>query len=284
MATIPLAKNYMPSKLNFPVYLSEKLDGVPVKCTIEADGTYSWCSRAGRSVPSVTTIMKRLVDVYEKSEWSGQRIEIIGEVTQRNTRAPFRETSGKVRKHQDDPSLVLNMFECSMGQTFYERYQVLKALYDLDGSFSIDYCYSTVITSAGELQEYFDFYTENHPDLEGLVARSHDDPYLPGKRSWGYQKLVADPTIDLMIVDCDEATSESGERLGMIGRMYAAYEHGVIGVGPGKLTHAERGELFELYPFPQRMACIKYKRDASYTALRQPTFQHWRDDKTEADA
>ena len=65
------------------------------------------------------------------------------------------------------------------------------------------------------------------------------------------------------------------------------YKGTEIGIGPGRLTHAERIELWvhsQTGMFNKRMAQIKYKADDSYDALRQPTFQFWRDEKDEPDA
>jgi hypothetical protein len=67
----------------------------------------------------------------------------------------------------------------------------------------------------------------------------------------------------------------------MVGRIIADFHGTEIGVGPGKLSHAERRKLWVNREHNHGVATIKYKRDDSYTALRQPTFQHWRPEKTE---
>jgi hypothetical protein len=70
----------------------------------------------------------------------------------------------------------------------------------------------------------------------------------------------------------------------MIGRINCWYKGQIIGVGPGKLTHAERRELAKapmVLTGYNRIAKVQYKKDDSYEALRQPTFQCWRDDKDE---
>ena len=67
----------------------------------------------------------------------------------------------------------------------------------------------------------------------------------------------------------------------------ASYKGTEIGIGPGRLTHDERTALwvhFQTGMLHKRMAQIKYKSDDSYDALRQPTFQFWRDDKETPDA
>ena len=83
--------------------------------------------------------------------------------------------------------------------------------------------------------------------------------------------------------------SKNSEPLGMVGSLIAMYKGKPVGVGPGKLSHEERRDLWKEYMAvvsryiitPPRIAQVKVKRDPSYSGLRQPTFQHWRDDQTE---
>jgi hypothetical protein len=106
------------------------------------------------------------------------------------------------------------------------------------------------------------------------------------------------PTIDLLVVGFEEAHSEDGNPLGMVGRVNAEYNtmgfdtegavhnYQIIGVGPGALNHTERKNLWRMYKqgkFTPRIAEIRYMRDDSYDALRQPTFKQWRDDKVNPD-
>jgi hypothetical protein len=76
----------------------------------------------------------------------------------------------------------------------------------------------------------------------------------------------------------------------MVGRINVIYKGKKTGCGPGKLTHPERTKLWAAWvaggqqwadDAPKIIATIKAKRDPSYTGLRPPTFQHWREDKTE---
>jgi ATP-dependent DNA ligase len=128
------------------------------------------------------------------------------------------------------------------------------------------------------------------PTAEGMVIRDANGKFEPGKRTWCYQKYVPRPTIDLRVVDFEEATTEAGEPKGMVGRVIVSYKGKEIGCGPGKLTHAERTILWNDFTvwgidcLETPIATIQYKEDASYEALREPTFQHWRDDKDTPDA
>jgi ATP-dependent DNA ligase len=128
------------------------------------------------------------------------------------------------------------------------------------------------------------------PDAEGSVLHSHSKVFSPGKRCWGTQRIKDVPTIDLMIVGYEEAVSgHTGLGNGMVGRIWAEFSSfkmldnvSTIGIGPGALTHAERRDEWQKYAagmFKPRIAEIRYMRDDTYDALRQPTFARWRDDK-----
>ena len=72
----------------------------------------------------------------------------------------------------------------------------------------------------------------------------------------------------------------------MAGKLWAMYEGNKIGVGPGKLTHPEREELLKQYQkgkmkgnWPSPTMEVTYKRDETYTALREARFTCWREDK-----
>jgi ATP-dependent DNA ligase len=136
-------------------------------------------------------------------------------------------------------------------------------------------------------------FQEKFPKAEGAVLHAYGKQWNPGKRCWGTQKLKGEPTIDLRVVGFEEAVSEAGEPKGMVGRINVELARAdgtveIVGVGPGKLTHEERFHLWRTRNSTKvedmnLIAEIKYMPDATYGKLRQPTFQQWRPDKTEAD-
>ena len=291
-ATIPLAKGFSEKHLKFPVFLSHKIDGVPVRIDIGADGNHTVRTRQGKDVPSVRKLVQEFVDeVLGYADLPGT---LIGEVYQSgNPYADFKDTSGIVRR-QDDQShrLALGLFEMftpALQEVGFERrYEAMLELNDLHSRVYV--LPQQRVETLRQLERHFKDFCNRFPKAEGMVARNWDDPFMPGKRSWGYQKLLREPTIDLWIVGCEEAVSKDGEPLGMAGRLIASYKGKHIGVGPGRLTHDERTEMWDAWVVGGkdggmcRMAQIKYKADDSYDALRQPTFQFWRDEKETPDA
>ncbi len=127
------------------------------------------------------------------------------------------------------------------------------------------------------------------------MIRIEDEPYKYG-RSWGMMRYVVHPTIDLRVVGVEEATAkkrmkflgqwyEKGDGLGAVGRIVVSYKGNEIGVGPGAMSHADRRFFWSNQSdLVGQIIKIKYKRDDTYEALRQPTFVAIHPDKTTPDA
>jgi ATP-dependent DNA ligase len=290
-ASIPLAKNFDISKLEFPVYVSQKHDGVPVRIDLAPDrggvliGTQS---RSGKPLPSVDLLVNDFVNALAANGMTFSRpMTFVAEITH-TYYTDFKDVGGVVRKKEPQDNLVLNFFDFSLqgeeGDLFFHRTQVLCNMLDSIRDPRFLYVGQTRITSKEVLARLAE---APAPDgVEGYIVRSFNAPWKPNTRHWDYQKIVQDPTVDLKIVGFEEAIDKHGERKGMVGGLIAEYRGEKIGIGPGKMTHAERQKRWEFHSGVSTpvegyfgIACIKYKRDDSYTALRQPTFQHWRTDR-----
>jgi len=297
MSTIPLAKGFSEKHLRFPVFLSHKIDGVPVRIDIDEEGNHTVRTRQGKPVQSVKTLVQELVDSYMSQAWIGYfdtKCTLIGEVHQLgNIYADFKETSGIVRRNYDQSHLLaislFEMFTPKLQEVGFERrYEAMLELTDMHRQVRVSW--QQRVENLRQLEYRLDEFYKKFPKAEGMVARNWDDPFMPGKRSWGYQKVLREPTIDLRIIGVEEAIDKDGNPKGMAGSLIASYRGADIGIGPGRLTHDERRELWHGWTtrltrsWPNRIAQIKYKADDSYDALRQPTFQFWRDDKETPDA
>ena len=320
MSTIPLAKGYTPDKLEFPVLVSEKLDGVPVSVTIvvRPDGTPRLTSVETRQGETMHSCQSIVFDWYSENlsmfEGFPGKHYVVGELVQTaDKRLPFKDTGGIARRQEDQGyTLSLGVFDY-FWEGGYVNYAdrigyFAEKQINTDNVWVIPF---STVKSATELDELFARFTETNKELggnqpEGMVARSYNDIFKPGKRSWGYQKMLNEPTIDLFVVGATEAVDKHKKPKNMVGGLVVSYKGALSKVGAGKMTHKERTSLFAdvyrneassvntglpgspnevWYGFPvPMMAQIKYKEDDSYDALRQPTFQCWRDDKTEADA
>lgn len=282
MATIALATEYSPKKFIDKMFVSQKLDGVPIKILIDEFGTVHHCTRQNTQLKSIDHVLEAAADVLP---WG---VPFVGELYIPQT--PFKDISGKVRGHDPAPELQFYIYDMLMSIPYsnrkanWERYTriqhpVIKSVYQMPNGLGTDWCES--LEDAHRAVEW-----ANVSGVEGLVFR-HPQllPTEAGKRCKGFLKYKPKPTIDLSVVGFEEATSEAGAPLGMIGRINVLFNGEITGVGAGKLTHAERRQIFENpYAYIGKVAEIQYMRDPSYTALRQATFQRFRPDKDAPDA
>ena len=283
---LQLAKPYTPAKLSKRVLVSEKLDGVPIRFDVHKTAAGDVAVKPPRTrqdehCKSVEFISKKLAYIVSVGPFLPGDYSFVGEVTHEDYK-DFKDVSGVVRRQEPQTGLILNLFDFHRegNDTGFDGRQ-----YILNLLIPVSHTIRVVKQTAIMVDEIDAWMEANLPDgAEGGVIRSEDDLWAPGKRTWGYQKYLKKPTIDLWITGCEEA---KGSHAGSAGRLLASYKGGTIGVGPGKLTHDERKQVLSYFSTPgatKRMAKIQYKEDASYVALREPTFQHWHDGKSEADA
>ena len=302
--TIELLKNYEPSKMRWPAMLQPKIDGVPVRVFKSIDNKMTALTRQGERVTSIPHILQFASTLLHPGESMVMELHISGK--------PFKEISGHVRrKNTACPELVGWVFDFAdhsdFMNTYFHRYAMIKKRIEQAAVFAQckleDLCIRIMpavnVYTQEEAEAAHDAFMLNNPDAEGNVLHSWYKVFQPGKRCWGTQRMKPVPTIDLMVVGFEEAHSADGAPLGMVGRIIAdfnsfgAVDHisgskvlGTIGVGPGALNHTERKDLWRMWKrgqFTPRIAEIRYMRDDSYDALRQPTFKQWRDDKHEPD-
>ena len=295
---IELAKSsYRPEKMTYPAYVSLKLDGVPGVFL----GNRLPLTRQGEDILSVAHIQNFIIQHMPKG------VGIVGELY--DPELKFKTISGQVRdKKQQHPNLTLNVFDLfvpdNLEATFEHRTEALRIILDdvagglgmHPNDLPIVRIPQVRVTSEDEALEAHDSIMSANPDAEGTVLASAVRTWEPAKRGWTLQKCKPEPTIDLEIIGFQEAVEKStGNGLGRVGRLVAklwrlgpdgtrSYQQ--IGVGPGRLTHREAKVLWVEYQagrWKGGIAEIKYMKDDSYDALRQPTFQQWRTDKDEPD-
>ena len=300
-ATIMLAKGYDPAKIKFPAMVSEKLDGVPAKIHISVtSGIYppSTIPTERTVITAQTRQSKPFVSIRSQVAAFGDHLMRLGclgtfvfvaEVTHKDHTMPFKDVSGHCRRQAPHDELVLNVFD------FYKPTlegpdplpfgkRILLAQHLVRDMFWCKMIPQILVRDPVELASALSRMKMARGDFipEGAIIRSCHDIWEEGKRGWGYQKVVDDPTMELLVHSYEEAKSKDGEPLGMVGRINCYYKDEVIGVGPGKMTHAERTSEWNFNSQRGQMwtdgvvCTVKYKRDDSYSALRQPTFQHFR--------
>lgn len=297
--TIELLQGWNPKKLNFPAVHQEKIDGVPALVRYVGSSTTNpkpgWraYTRQGNLITSIPHILAEVARMFHKQLDTELVMELYIDGQ------PFKYIGGRVRQHQPCSELVGYLFDnwCTydLENTYASRMQWLEdecSQYAMQNMRLLPF---TIVADEEAADRAHDMLMTYKPKAEGSVYHSCSKTWEPSVRSWQVQKRKPLPTIDLRIVGFEEAISEAGVPLGMVGRVLAELsslgadgkqEINIVGIGPGKLTHPERKAIWAEFNrrfWKPRIAEIKYMRDDTYDALRQPTFQTWRDDKSEPD-
>lgn len=296
--TIELVKGYTPDKMPWPAMHQQKFDGVPTRIVRVGAHDYRAVTRQGETLRSIQHIIDQVQNLNMDVGGS-----VVGELDIEG--AAFKLISGKVRAQLPYTALVLRVFDFDLEGNPTAPYADRRAEFItrwedfLAGEHTDNYAVrpipGVIVSCEAEAQEAHDALMLANPVAEGSVLHSMHKPFSPGKRLWGVQRMKPVPTIDLRIINFDEAISaETGRGLGMVGRLNAELTTlhkgspivSIVGIGPGALSHLQRKALW----FSQisnrwkpTIAEVRYMRDDTYDALRQPTFKRWRTDKQVAD-
>lgn len=293
-STIPLAKTWNQKKITYPCFVSEKIDGVPIRIDINADGaeiSYSIRSRQDKPVPSCTKYVEVFIQtlINDGVKLSGC-YTFVAEVSHK-TLTDFKDVSGVVRRKEHGLDLVLNFFDfhkwsADTSNNFTRRTQTLCAMLSkFENDTSFNYIPQRICNSYAEVVLAIASVYASKDKVEGCVLRNGEAEFAPNTRRWDYQKFLKEPTEDCHVIRYEEAHDKHGDAKGMVGSIIVHYNMVERRVGAGKMTHAERRSEWAKYGaddhLDARLCTIKHKGDNSYDGLRQGTFQHWRPDKTE---
>lgn len=294
--SIELLKNYAPEKMQWPAVHQEKIDGVPARVT-RIEGKVVSLTRQNERLVSIPHIEKFCEGILQHEGDS-----VVMELHIEDT--PFKDISGHVRRHEPCPELHGYIFDADWRAytdgTYRDRMITLGTRLNImhmehaEDEFPVSIIPGILCEDQAAAEAAHAALMKEHPTAEGSVLHSVSKLFNPGKRCWGTQRMKPVPTIDLLVIGFKEAVSEDGKPLKMVGRVEAEFTKLVdgkpvtepIGIGPGALTHAQRKALWAKWisgEYKPRIAEMKYMRDESYDALRQPTFKQWRPDKIKAD-
>ena len=318
-----LAKNYKAGKTPMPAMAQLKVDGVPITF-MKTPGTIVALSRQNEDMPSCMHLLPFIKHLLTE----------VGSCVTMECTVPglsFKDAAGIIRRKtpdEDTAKIVGIIWDYDFGpwtrRTYSVRMEHVRNNLPLNKKVRV--ASSHIVHTEDDILLLWRLIKERMPTAEGIMLHDPNKLHQPGKRCWGMGRWKPQPTIDLAVTGFEEAVSEAGEPLGMVGRVNVqlvrefpstanlaelaasgwtvvnGYPGGphllrkIVGVGPGKLTHDERKDLWETavptyeysredvltgkrVPRTPRIAEIKYMPDPDYDALRQPTFQRWRSDK-----
>lgn len=310
-----LAINYKEGKTPMPALAELKVDGVPVTFEKDAAGLMvTATSRQGKPVKSVQHII----------DFMKERLPPGGLVTMECTvpGLSFKDASGIIRRQTPDADTAKIIGYIWDGDVYANNAEYVTRMSDLSMWLINNPCPFLIVAARVMVRSTDDiellwkcFKERSTGPIEGLVLHDPHKLRQPGKRCWGMGRWKPQPTIDLQVTSYEEAVSENGTGLGMVGRVNVdlrrRFPNGgvpdgwtltempdvwrtTVGIGPGRLSHAERKALWEgawavhgrssrVPAIGMTLAEIKYMPDPDYSALRQPTVQRLRHDKTEGD-
>ena len=280
MTHLMLAKNFDSKHVEYPCYVSEKIDGFA--CSIERVGDLLYMkSRQGKPLPSAQHIVGAVA--YDNVIGSGEML--VGELYVPGK--TFKDAGGIIRRKEVCTDVLFGAYDLytRAAAPFCERLWCMERRLPVEPQ-TIHMIPQTYCENAEDIQSAVAAIYRNNPDAEGTMLRSASHLFEPGKRSWGMMRSVPHPTYDLKVQSIEEAVSETGRPLGRVGRFNCYYGNGeeTLGVAAGKLTHEEARDLYwNPAKIIGKIIEVKYKKDLGYTLLRQPTFQRVRDDKTIGD-
>lgn len=316
MTEIMLSKSFDESKIEYPVEVTIKLDGIAADFYKTPNG---WLcqSRQGKPLPSTGHIVLWLNEYLPDAEVN---THIIGELTVTGVES-FKDAGGIIRRQETDDRIVLNAYDMYVvgreNEPYGQRKAQLSSTLDklskdtLQASKELENTIVRVVQcvprvgiarNKQQLEQHFsslEHLMQQSCMFEGYVIRNlggKHSRYGVGKRSYGMMKYKPKPTIDLRLVDFEEATANKtmkflgeefhkGEGLRAVGGIICEYKDGTTKVGPGCLTHEQRRTIWEAYArngTPKDVILeVEYMLDQNYDKLRQPVFKQWRFDKTE---
>jgi DNA ligase-1 len=275
LKNIPASKK---EKLQFPMYASEKFDGV-FCIALKHLGGVTIYSRTGEVYTSMEHIEEELKTLLYFDEL------VIFEAWNPSLDQPI--ISGYARdKSEQHPSikaychdhLTLKEFIHGGNREFADRLKDLYSLF-MDKTFeSLVYVNHTSVACGQMARNMAEFMWKNGG--EGIILKNPRATYEGGKRNANNIKIKESMTLDLEIIGFTEG---KGKYLGMIGALLFKYKGGTVRAGSG-LTDAQRIEWKE---HPEliigKIGEVKAMKDSTKGDLREATFLGLRLDKTEGD-
>jgi hypothetical protein len=304
-----LAVNYdeKRAKKAYPAHAQMKYDGVPLTLMRNADMSVSCLTRQNEQPTSVQHLVSAANELLPRVSGAS----FVGECLLPG--ASFKDSSGAIRRHEPNAKIVCIVFDANLNAqpklAYHQRFLAFRDTWQLwrmqQASPCIFPCPTTVVEDHDAAMAEWDRLKAKMPHAEGMMLHTCTKPFSPGKRAPGMLRYKPQPTIDLSVAGFEEAISETGEPLNMVGRVNVTLTRRgpdgwepadkknwqwlaaarawrtVVGVGPGKLDHKQRTELWSWFKVGMvpSMVEVKYMPDPTYDALRQPTIQRIRTDK-----
>ena len=262
-----MAKGYKPEKFKPGMLGSVKLDGL--RCLYAGGKCYT---RNGNRIAGVEHIEKAL-----KSNSFG---DLDGEIL--IPEMTFDQSTGQIRSRNGSPDAKYFVFgSLETGRPFSDVYRGLKEQFErrhlstsIAAPTTITLVEHTPLRTAREVQAACK--AAIAAGYEGLMLKTPDHYYQPGKRSSDWLKLKPELSKDLAI----EAFFEGNGRLeGTLGGVIVKHGSVSVRVGAG-FTDRQREKIWRKQKFyAGKIVEVTYQEETEAGSLRHPRFKTFRFDK-----
>jgi hypothetical protein len=271
-----LSHKFDKDKIKFSGFISRKYDGVP------AGYSYNTVvSRQNKTLNGIKWIHDEIYKAIPKN-W-----QIWGEHYKPNM--SFKEISGKVRKDEKWKEANLYLFNLNIYNDnipFNDRYNLLKDWYNKYKFPQLKLCKQIYVSNMNDvdnailnISNTIDY--DNNP-IEGYMYHYEYGLYTDNIRSWDSMKIVYKPTIDLQLVDINEAIDKNNNKKGIVGSFICIdSNNNTIIVSAGNFTHKDRKDIFNNFnKYKNKIIVCQYKIDTSYkNNIREPVAKYFHEDK-----
>lgn len=259
-----------------PRLVSPKLDGLRCLAVVR-QGQVQLFSRNGKEFTSSDHLKEPLRQLA-----AGLSIVFDGELLS----SSFLESISSVRKkNAQDESVHLHIFDAMTLQAFEDRVcnaPLADRLEFLQGNLPwqdggplhfVEHEVAISVDHALDLtKRYWDM------GLEGSVVKDPEAPY-EFRRSWSWQKIKAQGSVDVKVIDAVEGT---GKYVGMLGALVVDVDGVAVNVGSG-LTDAQRQEFWQdKDALLGKVVEVAYHERTPDGSLRHPRLKAVRPDKEAA--
>lgn len=284
---LPIQKAKTP--LKFPMYASEKLDGVFCLARYnpsyeEPDERVTIFSRTGEIYTSMEHLKVDLLDIMMESDSDYLIFEAYSVGIKQSTISGWCRDTKKQHlelKAYIHDCLSTEEFMGSSEFSFADRYSHLLLGFGRALPRDCIRVKQTMVYSQEEIDNLAMLVWSRGG--EGLVLRDPDAPYQPGKRNDSVLKVKKIVSYDLKVIALEEG---KGKYKGMLGKLVCRWRNGeTIKVGSG-LNDRQRADWWSDFGYEDivgKIVQIDAMAESSKGKLREPIFKGIRFDKTEGD-
>jgi DNA ligase-1 len=272
----PIEKIKDTTKLKFPMWASEKFDGVFCCALKKPDGTIGIFSRTGEEYLSMEHLKLRLGNLLKETGAKFALFEAwIPDTNQSEISGKCRDTKNQ---HEDLKAMCHSIVYCSSLIELSDRNAPTLGFIRRSLTDSMPYVKHVKVDSLDEAIEL-----ANSVWLrggEGIVLNEINAPYQPGKRNVSMIKIKKILSYDLEVIGIDEGT---GKYKGMVGAIRVRYKDGKVVTVSGMTDSQRKAWWKNPYEIIGKIVQIDAMTESSKGLLREPRFKGIRYDKEEAD-